>query len=297
MLISTYHERQTRNREKIKQLLNFLKEETYSDFKTLMLLFGFRDHKSLYSLLAKTEKMGLIQKHVLESRTMKISLWGITSDGLAVVLTPDDKIFPARFEPFRITGWTLEHHLDNQAARLILEKKGASGWINGDRTTFISQYQVKHRPDGLLTLPDGNVIAIETERRLKTRARYQSIMASHLLARTRKQWIYVFYVVPDPQKKRALELLFDSIRHVIINHQHVPLEERHRRVFRIYTLDELKRLYVSFYTGQHGGLTGLAAIPPGQKLFIPLRGADCSVLAVLRSASACALQRCRLKTM
>ncbi|HBY5456408.1 TPA: molybdopterin-guanine dinucleotide biosynthesis protein MobC, partial [Klebsiella pneumoniae] len=50
MLISTYQERQTRNREKIKQLLNFLKEETYSDFKTLMLLFGFLDHKSLYSL-------------------------------------------------------------------------------------------------------------------------------------------------------------------------------------------------------------------------------------------------------
>jgi hypothetical protein len=43
------------------------------------------------------------------------------------VLTPDDKIFPARFEPFKNTGWTLEHHLDNQAARLILEKKGASG--------------------------------------------------------------------------------------------------------------------------------------------------------------------------
>ena len=49
MLISSFHERQTRNNEKIKQLLNFLKEETYSDFKTLMLLFGFRDHKSLYS--------------------------------------------------------------------------------------------------------------------------------------------------------------------------------------------------------------------------------------------------------
>ncbi|WP_368773670.1 hypothetical protein, partial [Priestia megaterium] len=65
---------------------------------------------------------------------------------------------------------------------------------------------------------------------------------------TRKQWIYVFYVVPEPQKKCALELLFDSIRHVIINHQHVPLEERHRRVFRIYTLDELKRLSLDSYT-------------------------------------------------
>ena len=84
--------------------------------------------------------------------------------------------------------------------------------------------------------------------RLKTRSRYQSIIASHLLARTRKQWIYVFYVMPDPQKKRALELLFDSIKHVIINHQYVPLEERHRRVFRIYTLDELKRLSLGSYT-------------------------------------------------
>ncbi|WP_373853136.1 MobC family replication-relaxation protein [Klebsiella variicola subsp. variicola] len=247
MLISSFHERQTRNNEKIKQLLNFLKEETYSDFKTLMLLFGFRDHKSLYSLLAKTERMGLIQKHVLNSRTMKISLWGITSDGLAVVLTPDDKIFPARFEPSKITSWTLEHHLDNQAARLILEKKGASGWINGDRATFLSQYQVKHRPDGLITLPGGTVIAIETERRLKTRARYQSIIASHLLARTRKDWIYVFYIVPDHKKKRALELLFDSIRHVIINHQPVLLESRHRRVFYILTISELKQLELKRY--------------------------------------------------
>ncbi|MCY5633749.1 molybdopterin-guanine dinucleotide biosynthesis protein MobC, partial [Salmonella enterica subsp. enterica serovar 1,4,[5],12:i:-] len=32
------------------------------------------------------------------------------------------------------------------------------------------------------------------------------------------------------------------------NHQHVPLEERHRRVFRIYTLDELKRLSLDSYT-------------------------------------------------
>ncbi|MEI7265936.1 MobC family replication-relaxation protein [Pectobacterium versatile] len=242
MLIATHSERTTRNSEKIKSLLNFLKEETYSDFKTLMLLFGFRDHKSLYTLLTKTERMGLIQKYVFKSRTMKMSLWGITSDGLAVVLTPEDNIFPARFEPSKITGWTLEHHLDNQVARLVLEKKGASGWVNGDRSTFLSQYQVKHRPDGVITLPDGKVIAIETERRLKTKARYQSIIASHLLARTQKHWIYVFYIVPDPQKKRGLERLFDSIKHVIVNHQPISLEARHRNVFRIYTLDELRQL-------------------------------------------------------
>ncbi|ANR86155.1 MobC family replication-relaxation protein [Kosakonia sacchari] len=242
MLITKRSERKSRNNEKIRKLLNFLKEETYSDFKTLMLFFGFADHKSLYTLLSKTERMGLIQKHILTSRALKISLWGITNDGLAVVLTPDDDIFPMRFEPSRITGWTLAHHLDNQIARITLEKKGAYGWVNGDRPAFLQRYQAKHRPDGVITLPDGKVVAIETERNLKTRARYQSIIASHLLARTSKHWIYVFYIVPDDQKKRALELIFASIKYVIVNGLHIPLEERHRNVFRIYTLAELQRL-------------------------------------------------------
>ncbi|MCW2482099.1 MobC family replication-relaxation protein [Candidatus Symbiopectobacterium sp. NZEC135] len=248
MLISSPGERTALNSGKIKRLLCFLKEETYSDFKMLMLLFDFKDHKSLYTLLAKVVGLGLIQKVVLKLPHIKISLWGITNDGLAVVLTPDDDIFPARFEPSKITGWTLAHHLDNQAARLILEKKGASGWINGDRSGFVRQYQVKHRPDGVITLPGGKVIAIETERHLKTKARYQTIIANHLLARTHKQWMYVFYIVPDLQKKRALELLFANIKYVIVNHQHVPLEARHRNVFRIYTLDELQQLELERYS-------------------------------------------------
>lgn len=247
MLLATQSERLKRNHEKMRILLRFLKEEIYSDFKTLMFLFDYKNKMPLYRLLDKVEKIGLIQKHVFESRTSKITLWGITNDGQTVVLTPEDKIFPARFEPSKITGWSLDHHLDNQLARLILEKKGATNWINGDRSTFLSQFNVKHRPDGLISLPDGRVIAIETERRLKTKARYQSIMASHLLARTQSHWFYVFYVVPDEQKKRALKLIFDSVPHVMVNNQHVTLEEKHRNVFRFYTLDELKILELNHY--------------------------------------------------
>ncbi|WP_323658555.1 MobC family replication-relaxation protein [Pectobacterium versatile] len=242
MLISDYHERRARRHEKIRVLLNFLKEETYSDFKTLMLLFDYKNHKPLYLLLAKAIDMGFIQKQTFCTRMEKISLWGITNDGLAAVVTPDDDGFPARFEPAKITGWTLEHHLDNQLARLILEKKGAYGWISGACSTYRSRYQVKHRPDGLITLPNGTVIAIETERRLKTKARYQSIITNHLLARTQKHWMYVFYIVPDPQKKLAIELLFNNIKHVIVNHQRIPLEAKHRHVFRVYTVEELKGL-------------------------------------------------------
>ncbi|MEQ9914618.1 MobC family replication-relaxation protein [Pectobacterium polaris] len=242
MLISDYRERQARSHEKIRVLLNFLKEETYSDFKTLMLLFDYKNHKPLYLLLAKAIDMGFIQKQTFCTRMEKISLWGITNDGLAAVVTPDDDGFPARFEPAKITGWTLEHHLDNQLARIILEKKGAYGWVSGACSTFRSRYQVKHRPDGVITLPNGTVIAVETERRLKTKARYQSIITNHLLARTQKHWMYVFYIVPDPQKKRAIELLFNSVKYVIVNHQRIPLEAKHRDVFRVYTVDELRQL-------------------------------------------------------
>ncbi|PWC21130.1 molybdopterin-guanine dinucleotide biosynthesis protein MobC [Brenneria roseae subsp. roseae] len=246
MLISNYRKRRARSHEKMRLLLTFLKEETYSDFKTLMLLFDYKNHKPLYLLLAKAINMGFIQKQTFCTRIEKISLWGITNNGLAAVVTPDDDVFPARFEPAKITGWTLEHHLDNQLARIILEKKGAYGRLHGDCPVFSRRYQTKHRPDGVITLPNGTVIAIETERRLKTKARYQSIIANHLLARTQKLWMYVFYIVPDPQKKRAIELLFNSIKHVIVNHQHIALETKHRHVFRVYTFEELRGLALNF---------------------------------------------------
>jgi hypothetical protein len=247
MLINSNKERKDRNSEKMTQLLNFLKEETYSDFDTLKQLFRYKAHQPLYLLLDKLEGMGLIQKYVFASRLGNLTLWGITQDGIAVVIKSEDRIFPTRFEPAKLKGWSLDHHLDNQLAHLILEQKGATDWINGDRNNFLAQFRVRHRPDGLITLPNGKRIAIETERSLKTKARYQQIIASHLRARTDSLWFFVFYIVPDEQKKRALTLLFDTIKHVIENNQHVTLEAKHRNVFRFYTMDELKALDLTTY--------------------------------------------------
>ncbi|QOL13608.1 MobC family replication-relaxation protein [Dickeya dianthicola] len=246
MLISDYRKRRERHCEKIRILLNFLKEETWSDFKTLMLLFDYKNHKPLYLLLAKAIDMGFIQKQTFCTRMEKISLWGITNDGLAAIVTSDNEGFPARFEPSKVTGWTLMQRLDRQLARLLLEKKGAYRWISGADSTFRSRYEVSHRPAGVITLPNGTVIAVETERHLKTKARYQSIITSHLLARTQQHWMYVFYIVPDPQKKRAIELLFNNVKHVIVSHQRIPLEAKQRNVFRVYTVEELKRLALNF---------------------------------------------------
>ncbi|MEG3132370.1 MobC family replication-relaxation protein [Rouxiella sp. T17] len=248
MLISDKAERDRRSREKVMTLLMFLKQETYSDFSVLKFLFEFKSDRPLYRLLAKVEKLGLIQKHVHSSRAGKISIWGITQEGLAAVILEVDNIFPPRFEPSKLKGWTLDHHLDNQLVHLTLSKKGCTDWINGDRNTFLTQFKVKHRPDGVITLPNGKRIAIETERSLKTKARYQQIIASHLKARTENLWFYVFYIVPDEQKKRALMLLFDNIKYVVENGQHVVLEAKHRGVFRFYTQGELLRINLANQT-------------------------------------------------
>lgn len=241
-LITDSVSRKNREKEKVLTLLTFLKEETYSDFPTLIFLFGFKNHRGLYELLKKVTEMGLIQKYVFESRAGNISLWGITNDGLSVVFKPEDSVFPPRFEPTKLKGWMLDHHLDNQTVRLALEKQGATGWINGDRNNFLNKYNVKHRPDGLITLPNGQKIAIETERSLKTKARYQQIMTSHLLARTDELWFSVFYVLPDKQKKISLMKIFESIKFVIINSKPIELEARHRNIFQFFTLDELKEI-------------------------------------------------------
>ncbi|MEH5143228.1 MobC family replication-relaxation protein [Enterobacter cloacae] len=247
MLLSSDNARRERNKEKLLSLLTFLKEETYSDFNTLMMFFGFRGHKSLYTLLNKAIKMGLVIKHEMDLNSHKLSLWGITNDGIAVVYKPGEQFFPQRFEPCRLSGWSLDHHLKNQSIRLILEGKGATDWLHGDRATYRSRYNVKHRPDGLMALPDGRLFAVETELSLKTKRRYQSIMASHLQARTEKHWFYVFYITPDEAKRNALRAMFNSITHVTALNEHVLLEQRHRNVFRFYTIDELKNLELHNY--------------------------------------------------
>lgn len=242
MLISDKVERDRRSQEKVITLLMFLKQETYSNFSVIKYLFEFKSDRPLYRLLAKVEMLGLIQKHVHSMRAGKISIWGITQEGLATVILKGDNVFPPRFEPSKLKGWTLDHHLDNQLVYLSLTKQGCTDWINGDRNTFSDQFKVKHRPDGVITLPNGKRIAIETERSLKTKARYQQIIASHLKARTENLWFYVFYIVPDEQKKCALMLLFNSIKYVVENGQHVVLEAKHRGILKVFTIKELTRV-------------------------------------------------------
>ena len=248
MLIHDVTERKKASASKMLSLLSFLKEETYSDFNTLRKVLGFSKnaHSPLYKILNRAVKEGFIIKHEIPGIKQKITIWGITMQGLAMVVTADDHVFPGYFEPGKLRYWTLEHRLLNQRVRIALEEKGGKNWINGDRSEFKARYPgVRHRPDGIITLNSGAVVAVETERSLKTRARYINIINSHLAASDAGRWHYAMYVAPDERIKTALMRLFDSIKTVVRNSVPVPFEGKNREMFLFRTIDELEQAAAS----------------------------------------------------
>lgn len=243
MLINSHQERMAINLEKRRKVLQFLKEEIYTDSNTLKVLFNTNVRNNVSHLMIKMAKDKLVKREEFLISNRAIVLWGITMAGMSEVLTEDDELNHP-FDIGKVRLSSLQHHLDNQAVRLNLEALGCCDWIHGDRRSFFRQFAVKHRPDGLITLPNGKPAAIETERTFKTRTRYQQIITSHLLARQGKEgkpfWHYVLYVLPDERKKRTLQKIFDSIGFIRFGGRPVTLEAKHRNVFRFYTMDELK---------------------------------------------------------
>lgn len=243
MLVHNVFERNEAAKRRMRALLYFLKEETFSDFRTLKKVVGYKGkhNHAMYNLLNKAVAMGLLNKHEYPVLRGKKSLWGITMQGLAMVVNANDKVFPAYFEPGKLRHWTLEHRLLNQRVRIALEEKGGTGWLNGDRGEFTARYTgVRHRPDGIITLNSGAIVAVETERAMKTRARYISIINSHLAASDAGHWHYAMYVMPDDKTKESLVRLFSSIRTVMRNNAPAPFDAKNQEMFLFRTLDELE---------------------------------------------------------
>ena len=78
-------------------------------------------------------------------------------------------------------------------------------------------------------------MAIEIERTIKTRKRYQAIIREHLTQIRQGGWQVVFYLTPDGMAAR-LKKVFDSIDHVVFDGQRVAIEDAHRKRFRFLDL-------------------------------------------------------------
>ena len=240
-LITSKAERDQKNQHKMSLVIQFLKQEVYSDIANLMLLLEYKKRQPLDRLLSKLSDLEFIQKHNFEFQTGKFAVWGITSLGLTQYIQSIDEDFRA-FEPYRVKFQTLEHKLMNQKVQIYLQRNGWTGWQNADQYSFRSKFSVEHRPDAIMIAPNGHTIAIETERTLKPVARYRSIFKSHILAKQKQYWGAVFYVVADDNIRHLLNKRFDRVEYIPFDESKHPFEHYRSKIVRVFTLDEIKTL-------------------------------------------------------
>ncbi len=240
-LIASHDERIAINQKKMATVISFLKQEVYSDILNLMLLLDYKARRPLDRLLNKLIGFGIIQKHTYEFQTGKYSIWGITDLGLTQNILSEHEDFRP-FEPNRVKFTTLEHKLMNQKVQIFLQKNGWTEWHNADQYSFRSAYDVEHRPDAIITAPNGHKIAIETERTLKHVSRYRSIFKSHILAKQKGYWSAVFYVVQDDSIRKLLEKRFDRVEYIPFDESKHPFDHYRSKIVRVFTLDEIKVL-------------------------------------------------------
>lgn len=232
-------QRTARNEEKTRLVLRFLREETWTHIDVIQKLLNIKTRSPVHTFLRKLEAQNLIKSDFLTvAYGRDIQLWGITSHGLAHSFD-DDEQYQERptFSVKKVTQSTMQHKLDLQYVRVLCEKKGFLNWRDGSRLGLRkSGFKV---PDALVDM-NGQTVAIEVERTIKTAKRYADIIASHLRAARDGHWAKVIYLCPDEKVKKQLMKVFFSVKELKFEGQVFQLKDAHYQKFSFYTYMDLE---------------------------------------------------------
>lgn len=231
MLIESYQERMQRREDKTMAILTFLRDETWSTGAILAKLLGF-SRTGIYKTLGILEKSDLIKSHPYPELGQR--LYGITPKG-QMFSWADHEHFQDRpyFEPSKVKPIMVQHYLDTQLARLQARDVGWTEWLPG----HLLPKGIDKRPDALVTTPAGGRIAVEIERTVKTKKRYEVIWSIYLQAIKRGDYEYVHYICPNSQFAHRLQKMFASIDAIPIAGQRVAIAEKHHARFPTFALE------------------------------------------------------------
>lgn len=231
MLINSYQQRCARAQSKREVILHFLRDETWSNLTNLANMLGLSE-PAAFKTVCQMERDGFLLRFKVSA--LRLSLWGITPQGLAFAWGVDEvmQIRPY-FEPSKLSVMTIAHYLYIQRARLRAEHAGWTNWIPGNRLPK----DIKKRPDAIATNPEGQIVAIELERSIKTLKRYEVIFAIYLQMMRRNEYAKVHYVCPDESFAPRLLRMFELIKSVPVAGERVPINVKHRARFPVYALD------------------------------------------------------------
>lgn len=231
MLISDYSERTRRSLDNQNRLLLFLRDETWTSVPNAAMWLGL-SLSAAYKCLARLERIQLIKPYPVVE--LNFTIWGITTTGLLHAWQDNELMqYRAHFEPSKIKPVMIQHHLDLQLARM---KAQAAGWHNWQLGKFFPA-KIGKRPDAVTESPSQTRVAVELERTVKTKKRYEAIFSIYLQAIKRGEFEYVHYVCPAPNFAYRLARLFDLVVAVPVAGTRVPISAKHRAKFQVYDLN------------------------------------------------------------
>jgi len=232
MLISDYSEREARRKRKREAAIRFLALETWTIQRVLQSVLRCSRSAS-YKLISQLEKEGIIRSHAIED--LRLTALGITPHGVAIASSEYDlPISLATFQPSKIRPVSVAHRIDLQRARVAAE---GSGWTDWTLAKSLPKTWTK-LPDAVAQSASGQIVAVELERVVKSRRRYEAILSQHLQAITQGRYDIVHYVSPSRPVASAIDRMFRSVSRVPVGGQRVTLSAKHRARLPVFELEQ-----------------------------------------------------------
>jgi hypothetical protein len=184
---------------RVNKLLRFLLEENYSSLDNLATLLGVAKQTALRITKHLCDKDYLTKVEVDIGLARAISVFQPTNTGLMFAIA-DDENLPVLREVNRVNQATIYHDLKLQQIRLKLE---ADGYTKFQSSWQLSRILKKRKekvpiiPDYTCVNPDGDKVAIEYERTIKTKKRYQEIIGQYMDIKERGIIKQVLYYTED----------------------------------------------------------------------------------------------------
>lgn len=226
----SFLEKQKRAQEKRLMILHFLATgEVYTSLTIASRVMSCSISSAERTLNSLVREGAIkFEQHLVQSRKTKI--FGISPHGLALA----GEFESASFELGRTNPSYIYHHLLTQQARLQAELAGWDGWQPGK---ILYKQNLLKVPDALCVSLAGKRVAVEIERHVKTRKRYEEIISAHLQAMSKKDWDEVHYLTTSALLI-PLQKIFAHLVSIPVKGERVPVEEKHRARFKFFVLDD-----------------------------------------------------------
>lgn len=259
-LLADPQARMARAAAKRREVLRFLRDEVWTVTETVASLLRV-GYPAAHALLKAMQRDGLIVSEAVFIRAgrsaRRVVLHGITAQGLAFAWDLDE--MPEARAPWEVSKTSplfVPHQIEVQRARVRAQALGWTGWRPA---RALMRLGLPKLPDAEVMDPNGESVAVEVEREIKSDKRYEAIIGAYVAEIKHGRWHRVDYVCPDVDFAARLGRVFGRLRQLRFELPRqktkvADLQQAHLDRFRFFAADHWPgQVYVTPRLGNFGG--------------------------------------------